>query len=329
VILPTLLIIGLVLVFSQSSQAAPAPQPRVLLSSVRSGEPAATGPAQETGQPPCQKCHPNEYAAWKDTTHAKATLDPVFQEQLAQSHNQEACLSCHTTGFDTGSGKFLSEGVTCEACHGPYKQGHPAAETMQLPMESETCRMCHETAFKDWETSKHAEKNIECFDCHMAHTQGLRTGSEEKLCSACHSDQQTQLTHSQHGINGVDCASCHMASQMKPTGNPTGVDVQMSSHSFTVPADVCNGCHSSTIHSGGRTAMAQPVAVEAAAGGVATQPAADRTQELEQQINDLQKRADTLRDVAVLGMGLTLAAGGFIGLLLGIVGMTLWHSRRP
>ena len=102
---------------------------------------------------------------------------PVFQEQLAKSHNQPACLTCHTTGFDAGSGKFMSEGVTCEACHGPYKEGHPAGQTMQLPMESATRAGCAiRPPFEEWEKSQHAAKQIDCFDCHQAHTQGVRTG---------------------------------------------------------------------------------------------------------------------------------------------------------
>ncbi len=311
-----------------SSQAAPASQPPVKASEALAEHQGAAPPpsGQEQGQSPCQSCHPDQYAEWQTTTHADAALDPVFQEQLAKSHDQEACLSCHTTGFDAGSGQYMSEGVTCEACHGPYKEGHPAAETMQLPMESETCRMCHRNAFAEWETSEHAQKNIECFDCHMAHTQGLRTGDQGKLCSACHTDQQTQLTHSQHGINGVDCASCHMATEMKPTNDQAGVNVEMSNHSFAIPADVCNGCHADTIHSGANASTSQPLL--AAPAQPQPDPREERTTELEGQISDLNRRAATLRDLAVAGMGLTFGAGAFLGLVIGGTGVALWLNRR-
>jgi len=317
VIVPTLLIVATVLVLTETSSAAPiaAPQARVLLSQL----------LFQQQQPLCQSCHPDEYEAWKNTTHAKATLDPVFQEQLSKSHDKQACLQCHTTGFDTGSGKFLSEGVTCEACHGPYKEGHPAGQTMQLPLASGTCRMCHENAFGEWETSKHAEKNIQCFDCHLAHTQGLRTGSQETLCSACHSDQQTQVTHSTHGINGVDCSGCHMAEQMKPAATQAGLEIPVRTHTFTVPADVCNKCHKSTIHSGATTSLNRTVAVTAQSPPL-EKPA--RETELEQQVTDMQTRLNSLRNIGVVSMGLALALGGFLGLLIGVGGMALWHRSR-
>lgn len=313
-LLPTALVIGLVLALS--GQATPA-------SASKAPQPKAEVSLQEA-QPMCQSCHANEYAVWKGSSHASATLDPVFQAELAKSGNQDACLKCHTTGFDTGSGKFMSEGVTCEACHGPFKQGHPAAETMQLPMASDTCRMCHEAAFTEWEASKHAAQKIECFDCHLAHTQGLRTGSEEKLCGACHSNEQTQLVHSRHGINGVNCTSCHMAQEMKTTANPSGMQVQVRDHSFAVGADVCNGCHGDTIHTSAKlTGSAQVVPATEA------HPQEDtKAQDLEGQVNQLQKRVVALRDAAVLGLGLAFGLGGFAGLLGGIIVMVLWQHRR-
>jgi len=106
VILPTLIILAAVLLLTETSNAAPtAAHLRVTSNQLTFQE----------QQPLCQSCHPDEYSVWKDSTHAQATLDPVFQAELAKSHNQDDCLKCHTTGFDTGSGKFMSEGVTCEA----------------------------------------------------------------------------------------------------------------------------------------------------------------------------------------------------------------------
>lgn len=353
VILPTLLILGLVLGLSRTTKAAPAPRGQSLgpalsqqaeVSSSAEQLPSAQQPAQQLPQqsPTCQTCHPEAYAVWKDSKHASATLDPVFQEQLSKAHDQQACMACHTTGFDSGSGKFLAEGVTCEACHGPYKEGHPAAQTMQLPMASDTCRMCHQAAFKEWETSQHAAKNIECFDCHLSHTQGLRTGSQEKLCSACHSDQNTDLAHSQHGINGVNCTSCHMAKAMKTTGNPSGAEIEASSHSFTVAADVCNQCHGSTIHTSAKASGTQQLVALTSAKEAAIQPAAPSPQtagdsattegkhvaELQGQVTELQARLTSLRDTAVIGIGLAFGVGAFMGLVIGLVGMGLWKRSR-
>ena len=146
--------------------------------------------------------------------------------------------------------------------------------------------MCHEAAFKDWEKSKHAEQKIECFDCHQAHTQGVRTGSAETLCAACHSDEQTKLTHSVHGISGVDCGSCHMAKEMTDTAT-TGATVSASSHTFTVPADVCNRCHSDATHPAGNAQfeISQSSDATVADAGQA-QLASKRVSELETELSD-------------------------------------------
>lgn len=318
-----LLIAAAVLLLTEVAQAAPSLLP--------ANRPSGELTFQQS-QPTCQSCHPQEYADWQNTVHAKAALDPIFKEQFNKSHNQGDCLKCHTTGFDKESGKFTWEGVTCEACHGPYKQGHPAAETMQLPMESATCRVCHQAAFQEWEKSQHAQKNIECFDCHRSHTQGLRTGSAATLCAACHNNQQTQFAHSLHGIGGVECGNCHMAATPKNTAGmtaSTGADIEAKSHLFIVPADVCNRCHSNTIHpaaGAGQATIAQPVA-QAQVNGRTAAPA-PREAELEAQINSLQSRLTTLRDAAIISMGLSLGVGGFVGLLLGVVGMSLWHRSR-
>jgi hypothetical protein len=324
ILLLPLLIACAVLLLTETSQAAPTP--------FQLNSPSGELLFQQS-QPACQTCHPEEYADWQNTVHAKAALDPVFKEQFAKSHNQGDCLKCHTTGFDKSSGKFAWEGVTCEACHGPYKQGHPAAQTMQLPMESTTCRVCHEAAFGEWEKSSHAQQKIECFDCHRSHTQGLRTGSAETLCAACHNNQQTQLKHSIHGIGGVDCGNCHMAKEQKNTAggvSTMGAEIEAKSHSFSVPTDVCNRCHSNTIHPiGSQSTVSRPVAEMRAVGDAGpAMTEADRSAELEKQVSNLQKRLTALRDSAVISMGLALAFGGFCGLILGIAGMSLWQRSR-
>lgn len=318
IILPTLAILALVLFLTDTTSAASLP----LRVQTRTDQLTL-----QEQQPMCQTCHAEEYAVWKDSTHAKATLDPVFQEQLAKSHNQDECLKCHTTGFDTGSGKFMSEGVTCEACHGEFKEGHPAGQTMTLPSDAGTCRMCHEAAFAGWEKSKHAAQQIECFDCHQAHTQGVRTGSPETLCAACHSDEQTKLAHSVHGINGVDCGSCHMVKEMTDTADVSAAHGSASSHTFAVPADVCNRCHSDATHQTGSTQATTSQAPQGPAGTDQTALTSTRVKELETELNAAEKRLDSLRSVAVVGLGLALGVGGFLGLIVGVAGMSLWRPK--
>jgi len=316
VVAPTLLIAGLMLLLTGTSNAAPGALPRVLLTNVLF--------QQQT--PVCQSCHPKEYADWQAAPHAKATLNPAFKDQLAKAGNQAACLTCHTTGFDPGSGKFLSEGVTCEACHGPYKEGHPKAATMQLPMASETCHVCHQQTFNEWQTSQHGAQNIQCFDCHQAHTQGLRTGSVQKLCAACHSDKQTELAHATHGISGVDCVSCHMSKESMNNA-PGMMQVMAPSHSFKVSSDVCAGCHQATIHTSNKVAAANLAAGQGTANSTQMLEQAKEVPVLQQQLTALQQRLAAVRNVGVAASGFAFGFGGFAGLVLGIIGMTLWQKR--
>ncbi len=318
-VLPTAMILAVVLGLTYTAQAAPSPTaPRVLLNELLFQE----------QQPLCQNCHPEQYTAWQGTTHARAAMDPAFQEQLKQAHNPTACLACHTTGFDIDTGAFLAEGVTCEACHGPYKEGHPKAETMQLPMESDTCRLCHLNTFTQWENSPHAARKIDCFDCHQAHTQGLRLETPEKLCAACHTDEQTRLAHSIHGIAGVDCMSCHMAPQQQPMASTEGATRSISNHSFLVASDVCIRCHTSSAHPEENTNRVAIITGTGAASSRELELQARRVQELEQQVNDAQAQVRNLRNLAVVSMGLMLGVGGMIGLLIGVGLATLVNRRK-
>jgi formate-dependent nitrite reductase cytochrome c552 subunit len=253
-------------------------------------------PQAQAQTPVCQSCHPQEYEAWKNTPHAQAA------------------------------------NVSCEACHGQYKPNHPDSTTMQLPMASDTCQTCHAATFSEWKDSQHADKNIECFDCHNAHTQGLRTGSEEKLCGACHSERQTQVAHATHGINGVNCANCHMAPENTGNGDaklatdkPTQGSVR--SHTFRVSSDVCAKCHESTIHTSNQVAELRQTVTKLDPAGAQQQ--ADRVPAMEKQITDLQARVNSMRSAAALTMGLAFGFGGFLGLVFGIVGMALWQRRNP
>lgn len=318
VIVPTLAILALVLVLTLAATGANAAP------LTETASPTSTLLFQ-VQEPLCQNCHAAEYEVWKTSPHAHATMDPVFQEQLAKSHNQEACLACHTTGFDTGSGKFMTEGVTCEACHGPYKEGHPAGETMALPMQSDTCRMCHSAAFGQWETSKHQTAGVDCFDCHQAHSQGLRLGTVEQQCEACHTDEKTRLAHSKHNITGIDCGSCHMAKETHETAAATGMSMAMSNHTFAVASDVCARCHTDSIH--GDVANAAKPAVPTENKAVVIENQARRVAELESQYNAAEKRNTDLRNIAVVAMGLAFGVGGAAGLALGI-GATALIARR-
>lgn len=243
---------------------------------------------QQAQTPVCETCHAVESAAWRASSHGKA-------------------------------------GASCESCHGEYKEGHPAGETMTLPMESKTCRTCHTDIFTKWENSQHGAKNVDCYDCHLAHDQGLRLQPAEKLCSACHTEEETRLSHAVHGISGINCVSCHMKPEKVVAAD--GSTSTMSNHSFLVASDVCAGCHSGSIHSESSAKAAQ-LSVKAEQ---TVQQAAQQTQrisELEAQINTNQQRIEDLRNAALISMGLMMGFGGVVGLLLGVGATTLLSRRK-
>lgn len=103
----------------------------------------------------CGVCHEDEYMAWSLTSHAQAweTLS------LKSETGNEACVACHTTGFNhvkgykpienTKTGKtfvrvpYNMTQVQCEVCHGlggPHvtKENPMAAQTIK-----KTCLACH------------------------------------------------------------------------------------------------------------------------------------------------------------------------------------------
>jgi len=75
----------------------------------------------------CKSCHPNTFARWEGTGHAKA-YEPLVHNPKDPKRKREfdaECISCHTTGFTYNSGWVSAEktpylkGNQCENCHGP------------------------------------------------------------------------------------------------------------------------------------------------------------------------------------------------------------------
>ncbi len=113
--------------------------------------------AKFVGAEACQSCHPNTFARWRGTGHARA-----YEGLLKPGRNREAdaeCVSCHTTGFQYDSG-FRSatetahlKGNQCENCHGP------ASKHIQQPDDAEARKAIALTADR-------ADRNRLCLQCH-------------------------------------------------------------------------------------------------------------------------------------------------------------------
>jgi hypothetical protein len=114
------------------------------------------------GAEACKSCHPNTFAKWSTTAHAKAFEDIVHDPKGKRSDHQfdAECISCHTTGFEYNSGWKSAEatpylkGNQCENCHGPASK-HAAepdnpdfrkaiARTAALADKNGLCLRCHD-----------------------------------------------------------------------------------------------------------------------------------------------------------------------------------------
>ena len=151
------------------------------------------------------------------------------------------CLGCHAT---EGMKKDLQDGGTlslhvsgdeyarsvhkangCGSCHSEVDiKSHPLStrdikSTRQYSIErAETCRLCHEEAFKHHEGSVHAARIREgsplapvCSGCHGSHSVTPKTAYE--TCIGCHATaldaHQKWLPNAGLHHEVVSCAACH------------------------------------------------------------------------------------------------------------------------
>jgi Zn-finger protein len=190
----------------------------------------------------CRACHEGEFQAWSNTTHARASFDPIFQVYLQQVEEPGECFACHTTGYNAITGQFMLAGVTCEACHGPYRDGHPQ-ESMAIATSTDLCGACHTSTLFEWGSSRHGFAGVNCVDCHEVHTQETRaTLTTNLLCADCHQDRTRDVTHTIHGQADIQCIDCHLARSSDSVAD--AVDGRaVTGHSFAVFVSTCNECH--------------------------------------------------------------------------------------
>ncbi len=190
----------------------------------------------------CRACHEEEFQEWSGTTHAQASFDPIFQTYLQGVEQPGECFGCHATGYDTNTGQYVLAGVSCEACHGPYRPDHPDENMMVVDSEI-LCGHCHTSTLLEWESSRHGEVGINCIACHEVHNQHTRQEvNTNALCAGCHRAGTQDESHHQHLSVGVLCVDCHLSrpplkAESAVNGHaPTG-------HDFTVAVNQCGECH--------------------------------------------------------------------------------------
>ena len=281
--------------------------------------PAGSGvPVQQggdyAGPDTCGVCHEEIHTVWTDSRHANAFSSPIFQQNWAEIGSEFTCLTCHTTGYDPTTNQFAFEGVTCEACHGPFQEGHPV-EPMPIRADAELCATCHTTTKNEWDASKHGQVGIQCQSCHNPHSQQPRAATITELCSNCHKERGETFTHGTHANAGLECSSCHMYTD--PLSGPPIQGLVPTGHTFAVGSQACIGCHQDTVHT--RDTILKLSGEVAALEEVDLQALQQQLQQQEQAITDLEASRS-----ARLYVG--LAQGAIIGLATG--GVTAWIISR-
>lgn len=216
----------------RSGVGAPLPDAAGLSSVV----PGFRGPQQ------CAECHPVQFNDWSGTTHARASFDPIFREFLHQAQEPGECFACHATGYNAVTGQFVMAGVTCEACHGPYRTTHPG-DSMQMATSQELCGSCHTSTLAEWQFSLHGQAGIACVACHEVHTQRTRVAaSTDALCAGCHAQSTQDEMHQSHKGESIRCISCHLSRPADKAAQAVSGHA-ITGHSFLVNHDVCAECH--------------------------------------------------------------------------------------
>lgn len=203
------------------------------------------GPYQSPDR--CRECHPDEYQAWSGTIHAQASFDPIFRVYLDTAEQPNECFTCHATGYDTTTGQFMLAGVSCEACHGPYRPTHPEA-TMAVAASENLCGTCHTSTVEEWKSSRHGQVGVSCGACHEVHSQKtLAAVDTNALCAQCHQDHTQDMLHSGHLNAGVSCVDCHLSRPADDAGSAVSGHAS-TGHAFVAASPTCNNCHRSLMN---------------------------------------------------------------------------------
>ncbi|RJP20301.1 MAG: hypothetical protein C4520_11605 [Candidatus Abyssobacteria bacterium SURF_5] len=175
--------------------------------------PEPEGPVQFQSSRTCAKCHLDIHRIWKESLHARALEDNIFQSAFMMAIKQEGdqvrsvCLGCHApTTLITGDmlieQSITSEAITCDFCH-RLSNIHPAAGPVAItsgeekygPLPSQELADSHPTVYS--ETFK---KSDFCATCHQwTNRHGIAI-----------LDTYREWSQGPHPAKGVHCQDCHM-----------------------------------------------------------------------------------------------------------------------
>lgn len=162
----------------------------------------------------CAQCHLEIYNSWKNSMHAMALSDPIFEAAYMEAYRDSParakalCLRCHaptvTISRDYDLTQEVSqEGVTCDFCHTVSRVDLANASNPLLSRPGEV----KWGPFKDVVSPVHKGEYSEAFE-------------KSALCGGCHEYKNSRGvvilgTYSEwkqgpYSAEGKECQSCHM-----------------------------------------------------------------------------------------------------------------------
>jgi hypothetical protein len=173
-------------------------------------EPAQIVPVTSASDPAeCTECHADVHDVWQSSPHANASLGDNFQQAYTESGRPSYCMSCHASGYDPNTQRYVFEGVVCSTCHVLDEGAEHPPGPMPIASSSEACGRCHSgehsPEYNEWLVSDHSNFNVDCVDCHVAHDNSLRLGDVNATCADCHENAMNDEIHMGEDMNCVDC----------------------------------------------------------------------------------------------------------------------------
>jgi hypothetical protein len=166
----------------------------------------------------CGECHEDIYSMWKNSLHAQAYEDPIFQAAYMEAYLRGGedvkvlCLKCHapttilTKDYDAKK-PLTREGVTCDFCHS-IKGIHPDKKKPNQTYDLEP-------GIRKWGPEADTSH---CLPYHRAVYSVLHTRSE--FCAGCHEytndkgvsilSTYSEWKESPYPGKGIQCQNCHM-----------------------------------------------------------------------------------------------------------------------
>jgi predicted CXXCH cytochrome family protein len=205
------------------------------------GEPGACLVCHTTGYDPATGTIASEGVSC-EACHSPIPADHP-SENMPVDNTPELCGKCHSDPrFESNDWKLSAHyqrDMSCTVCHDQHSAGMKsvAGQIGTLTDASDLCANCHKDAMQNFPTSKHAEADVTCVNCHL-------------------------------GFNPQEVSEGPLSfDELHKAPN----------HNFVPSLDTCNKCHSDQMHAPGDAVVAAAIKVEDIGGTPTPEPTAAAT----------------------------------------------------